>query len=152
MLVLKGLPASPGAAIGPAVLLPGESFAVSRQYIEAGEIKAEVQKIHSAVQKTLAELDACEQKVLVTLGAEYAHLMTTHKLILQDPALNDSISKKIREEHLSAQAAIFLTLQELAASFDKIEDPFFKERRNDIFDVGKRLVNKIGRASCRERV
>ncbi len=143
MLVLKGLPASPGVAIGPAVLLPGESFAVSRQYIEAGEIKAEVQKIHSAVQKTLAELDACEQKVLVTLGAEYAHLMTTHKLILQDPALNDSISKKIREEHLSAQAAIFLTLQELAASFDKIEDPFFKERRNDIFDVGKRLVNNL---------
>ena len=45
MLVLKGLPASPGVAIGPAVLLPGESFAVSRQYIEAGEIKAEVQKI-----------------------------------------------------------------------------------------------------------
>ena len=36
MLVLKGLPASPGVAIGPAVLLPGESFAVSRQYIEAG--------------------------------------------------------------------------------------------------------------------
>ena len=60
MLVLKGLPASPGVAIGPAVLLPGESFAVSRQYIEVGVIKAEVQKIHSAVQKTLAELDACE--------------------------------------------------------------------------------------------
>ena len=33
MLVLKGLPASPGIAIGPAVLLPGEVFSVSRQYI-----------------------------------------------------------------------------------------------------------------------
>lgn len=94
MLVLKGVAASPGVAIGPAVLLPGESFAVTRQYIEPSEVKAELQKIRSAMQKTLDELDACEQKVLVTLGAEYAHLMSTHKLILQDPSLKDSVSKK----------------------------------------------------------
>ncbi|HAM42797.1 MAG TPA: phosphoenolpyruvate--protein phosphotransferase, partial [Elusimicrobia bacterium] len=143
MLVLKGIAASPGVAIGPAVLLPGDNFAVSRQYIEPAEVKAELQKMHHAMQKTLDELDACEKKVLSTLGAEYANLMSTHKLILQDPALKDSVAKKIRTEHLSAQAALFLTLQELASAFDKIEDPFFKERRNDIFDVGKRLVNNL---------
>ena len=38
MLVLKGVAASPGVAIGPAVLLPGESFAVTRQYIEPGDV------------------------------------------------------------------------------------------------------------------
>jgi len=143
MLVLKGVAASPGVAIGPAVLLPGESFAVSRQYVSEGEVKAEVHKIQEAFRKTLAELDACEQKVLSSLGAEYANLMSTHKLILQDPALTESVLKKIQQEHLSAQAAIFVTLQELASSFEKIEDPFFKERRNDVFDVGKRLVNNL---------
>lgn len=143
MLVLKGVPASPGVAIGPAVLLPGESFAVSRQYIEPAELSAEIQKLRQAVQKTLADLDACEQKVMGTLGTEYANLMSTHKLILQDPALLDSISRKIKQEYLSAEAALFFTLQELASSFDRIEDPFFKERRNDIFDVGKRLVQNL---------
>lgn len=143
MLVIKGVAASPGVAIGPAVILPGDSFAVSRQYIEAAEVKAELQKIRTAVDKTVAELDACEQKVQTTLGAEYANLMNTHKLILQDPMLAGSISKKIKSEHLSAQAAIFVTLQELASTFDKIEDSFFKERRNDIFDVGKRLINNL---------
>lgn len=143
MLVLKGVAASPGVAIGPAVLLPGESFAVSRQYVEESEVKNEVHKIQEAFRKTLAELDACEQKVLGSLGAEYANLMSTHKLILQDPSLTESVLKKIQQEHLSAQAAIFVTLQELASSFEKIEDPFFKERRNDVFDVGKRLVNNL---------
>lgn len=143
MLVLKGIAASPGVAIGPAVLLPGDNFAVSRQYIEPAEVKTELQKMLHAMQKTLDELDSCEKKVLSTLGVEYANLMSTHKLILQDPALKDSVAKKIRTEHLSAQAALFLTLQELASAFDKIEDPFFKERRNDIFDVGKRLVNNL---------
>ena len=143
MLVLKGIAASPGVAIGPAVLLPGESFAVSRQYIEAGEVKAETQKIENAMQKTLAELDQCKQKVLETLGAEYANLMDTHKLILQDPVFHSSILQKIQKEQLSASAALFLTLQELTASFNKIADPFFKERRNDLLDVGKRLASNL---------
>ena len=143
MLVLKGIAASPGISIGPAVLMPSESFAVSRQYIHENEVRTEIQKIETAMQKTLAELDQCEKKVLNTLGTEYASLMATHKLILQDPTFHGAILKKIQEENLSAQAALFLTLQELAASFSKIEDPFFKERRNDLFDVGKRLANSL---------
>lgn len=143
MLVLKGVAASPGVAIGPAMLLPDESFVVSRQYVEPAEIKNEIRKLNTAMHKTLAELDACEQKVLAELGSEYANLMSTHKLILQDPSLTGGITRKIQEEHLSAHAAILLTLQELAASFEKIEDPFFKERRNDIFDVAKRLMKNL---------
>ena len=143
MLVLKGIAASPGVAIGPAVLLPAESFALSRQYVAANEIPAEVARFQAAMQNTLAQLDQCEQKVFHTLGAEYANLMSTHKLILQDPAFHQAILQKIQKEQLSAQAAILFTLQELAASFNKIEDPFFKERRNDLFDVGKRLANNL---------
>ena len=143
MLVLKGVAASPGVAIGPAMLLPNESFAVFRQYVEPAETKHEIRKLNTAMHKTLAELDACEQKVMAELGSEYANLMSTHKLILQDPSLTGGITRKIQEEHLSAHAAILLTLQELAASFEKIEDPFFKERRNDIFDVAKRLMKNL---------
>lgn len=143
MLVLKGLPASPGIAIGPAVLLPGEVFSVSRQYISKQEVKSELSHIQAAIEKTFAELTECEQKVQAELGSEYANLLSTHKLILQDPVLLSSLTSKIQNEFLSAQAALFLTLQELAAPFDKIEDPFFKERRNDIYDVGKRLATNL---------
>ena len=143
MLVLKGIAASPGISIGPAVLMPTESFTVPRQYIREEEIQSEIQKIKFAMQKTQADLEQCEQKVLGSLGTEYAQLISTHKLILQDPAFYTSILKKVQTESLSAQAAIFATLQELATSFNKIEDPFFRERRNDLFDVGKRLANNL---------
>lgn len=143
MLVLKGVAASPGVAIGPAVLLPGENVAVTRHYVDPAEVPNEIRKLNDATQKTLADLNACEQKVMGELGAEYANLLSAHKLILQDPTLFESVTQKINTEHLSAQTAILLTLQELAAQFDKIEDPFFKERRNDIVDVGKRLVGNL---------
>ncbi len=143
MLVLKGIPASPGVAIGRAVLLPGENFTTVKHFISLEEVSGELRKFEQALQKTIAELDECSQKVRATLGAEYAGLMDTHKLILQDPALKDASIHKIRTEYLTARSAISLTLEELAANFDKIEDPFFKERRNDIFDAGKRLLANL---------
>ncbi|WP_428065202.1 phosphoenolpyruvate--protein phosphotransferase [Candidatus Avelusimicrobium facis] len=143
MFVIKGVSASPGVAIGPAVLLPTADFAVAKQHVEATEVKAEIVKFHHALDKTLHDLDECENKLRATLGGEYASLMSMHKMILQDPMMKDAAIAKIKNEHMSAQAAIFHTLQELAASFDKLEDNFFKERRNDIFDVGKRLAGNL---------
>lgn len=143
MFVIKGIAASPGVTIGPAVLLPTADFAVANQYVDAAEVKAEIAKFNRALEKTLSDLDESEKKLRQTLGGEYASLMSMHKMILQDPMLKDAAISKIKNEHMSAQAAIFHTLQELAASFDKIEDKFFKERRNDIFDVGKRMVGNL---------
>jgi len=143
MLVLKGAPASPGIVIGQAVVFSGEKFTVLRETVNPAEAAAELQKIYRAMQKTEAELDAFENKIKGSLGAEYANLMSTHKLILKDPALQLSVVKKIREENLSARSALSLTVQEFTANFDKIEDTFFKERRNDIFDVGKRLLRNL---------
>ena len=143
MLVLKGVPASPGISIGKAVLLPSENISFAREYIDTAELAGELHKLHNALQKTATELDECASKVNDSLGNEYASLMNTHKLILQDPVLQNAISQKIREEKLTARSAISLTLKEMAADFEKIEDPFFKERRNDIFDVGKRLLANL---------
>ncbi len=143
MLVLKGIPASPGIAIGKAVLLPGETFTVSKHYIALEAVEGELRKFQHSLQKTMQELDESSAKVRATLGPEYASLMDTHKLILQDPALKDAVIHKIQTDYLTAHSAISLTLQELAANFDKIEDPFFKERRNDIYDAGKRLLSNL---------
>ncbi len=143
MLVLKGIPASPGIAIGKAVLLPGQTLTVSKHYIALEAVAGELRKLERALEKTLQELDESAVKVRETLGPEFANLMATHKLILQDPALKGSVLHKIQTDFLTAHSAISLTIQELAANFDKIEDPFFKERRNDIYDAGKRLLANL---------
>ncbi len=143
MLVLKGIPASPGVAIGTAVLLPGQNLSASKHYIRLEDVPVQLAKFQQALARTLEELDDCSRKVQATLGTEYASLMDTHKLILQDPSLKDAVIHKIQTDYLTAWSAISLTLQELAANFDKIEDPFFKERRNDLFDAGKRLLNNL---------
>lgn len=143
MLVLKGIAASPGIAIGKAVVLAGETFSAVRQFVAAERIPQELEKFERATQKTINDLDLTSEKVRETLGTEYANMLSTHKLILQDPALRDAVTRKITTEQLSCASAISLAIKELAAGFDKIDDPFFKERRSDIFDVGKRLLGNL---------
>jgi len=143
MLVLKGIPASPGIAIGKAVVLAGEEFSSARQYVAVEQLACELEKFERAKQKTIQDLEVAGQKVREMLGAEYANMISTHKLILQDPALTGAVTKKIQEEKLTTLSAISLTIKELAAGFEKIDDPFFKERRSDIFDVGKRLLDNL---------
>ena len=109
MFVIKGIAASPGVTIGPAVLLPTADFAVANQYVDAAEVKAEIAKFNRALEKTLSDLDESEKKLRQTLGGEYASLMSMHKMILQDPMLKDAAISKIKNEHMSAQAAIFHT-------------------------------------------
>ena len=121
MFVITGVAASPGVAIGPAVLLPTADFAVGNQYIDVTEVKAELVKFSRAIEKTSQDLDLCEQRLRDTLGPEYANLMAMHKMLLQDPMLKDAAMAKIKKEHMSAQAAVFLTLKEISDSFSKIE-------------------------------
>ena len=117
MLVLKGIPASPGIAIGKAVLLPGQTLTVSKHYIALEAVETELRKFEHSLQKTMQELDESAAKVRATLGPEYASLMDTHKLILQDPALKDAVLHKIQTDYLTAHSAISLTLQELEALY-----------------------------------
>ena len=51
MFVIKGIAASPGVTIGPAVLLPTADFAVANQYVDAAEVKAEIAKFNRALEK-----------------------------------------------------------------------------------------------------
>ena len=112
MFVMKGVSASPGVAIGPALLLPSADFAIANQYVEATQVKQEILKFQQALTKSLQDLDLSEQKLRDTLGPEYANLMSMHKMILQDPMLKDATLSKIKNEHLSAHSAIFLTLKD----------------------------------------
>ena len=98
MFVIKGVSASPGVAIGPAVLLPAADFVVTNQQVAPTEVKQEIVKFQQALAKTLQDLDASEKRLRDNLGPEYANLMSMHKMILQDPMLKDATLSKIKND------------------------------------------------------
>ena len=68
----------------------------------------------------------------------HANIFTAHLLMLDDPMLTaDTINEvkiKLNIEHVFSQS-----LAKLTQMIESVDDPYFKERGNDIKDVGRRV-------------
>jgi phosphotransferase system enzyme I (PtsI) len=140
MIVIKGIAASPGIAIGKAYVVEDEDIVVERIEIPRDRIRDEVARFKYAQKATLRDLDAAEQKVLKVLGKQHAKLIDAHRLILKDSLITGDVPKRIVAEGVNAEFALSEALEAVNRQFEKMDDEFFRERRHDLFDVGKRLL------------
>jgi phosphotransferase system enzyme I (PtsI) len=143
MIVIKGIAASPGIAIGKAYTLENEEIVIARVEIPKDKVKPEVKRFKKALESTHRDLDAVEERVLKTLGKEHARLIDTHRYILKDPLITKDVTKRIQEEMVNAEFALSEALETVNQAFEKMKDEFFRERRHDLFDVGKRLLSHL---------
>jgi phosphotransferase system enzyme I (PtsI) len=143
MINIKGIAASPGIAIGPAFVVKPDNVAVEKKKIPAANVAWEVRRYKAAVARTLEDLDKGEVKVRELFGENYAQLMDAHKLILKDPMMVAGVIERIEKENITAEAALYVSVQEVTATFDNIKDEFFRERKFDIADVAKRLFENL---------
>lgn len=140
MIVIKGIAASPGIAIGRAYVVEDEDIVVERVEIPRDRVKDEVRRFKQAQKATHRDLDAAEQKVLKVLGKQHAKLIDAHRLILKDSLITHDVPKRISDEGVNAEFALSEALEAVNKQFERMEDEFFRERRHDLFDVGKRLL------------
>ncbi|MDR0734804.1 MAG: phosphoenolpyruvate--protein phosphotransferase [Elusimicrobiota bacterium] len=143
MDILKGIPASPGIAIGPAYIVEHDGVYAERKEIPTAAVAQEVRRFQTAVARTLDDLDKGEIKVRELFGENYAQLMEAHKLILKDPMLTEGVVKKIETEHICAETALYAAVREISAGFENIKDEFFRERKFDVADVAKRVFENL---------
>ena len=57
----RGLPASPGIAIGPAYVLRRERLVIPERYIAREEVKGEIERLHRAFAETRETLDGIRE-------------------------------------------------------------------------------------------
>jgi phosphotransferase system enzyme I (PtsI) len=143
VIVIKGIGASPGIAIGKAYTIEPDEIVVSRVEVSKEQVRHEIRRFKSALEATYRDLDHAEAKVLKMLGKEHAKLIETHRLILSDPLITKDVARRITEEQVNAEFALSEALDRANQAFDRIQDEFFRERRHDLFDVGKRLLSHL---------
>jgi phosphotransferase system enzyme I (PtsI) len=149
MVVIKGIPASPGISIGKVYVLEDEEIVVNRIELPRELLRAEVKRFKAAQKATHRDLDAAEQKVLKLLGRQHARLIDAHRLILKDTLITRDVPQRILREGVNAEFALSEALEAVNQQFEKMEDEFFRERRHDLFDVGKRLLSHLLKQSKR---
>ena len=140
---LHGIPVSKGIAIGKAVLISRAALEVSHYLVEPGKEEAEAQKLLNAFDQVRQELHQLRQGLPKDAPQEMAAFLDVHGMILDDPALAEKPMMLIRSQRMNAAWALTTELNDLLEQFSEIEDPYLKERANDIRQVAERVIKAL---------
>ncbi|MEK6543647.1 MAG: phosphoenolpyruvate--protein phosphotransferase [Elusimicrobiota bacterium] len=140
---LQGVAASPGISIGKIYVFEGDSFVVTKKRLTPNRLAAEVKRFRKAVDATHKDLNQAEVNVLKMLGKQHARLIEAHKLILEDPIIKKDTVSIIENQQVNAEYALSEVLARANLAFEAMTDEFFRERRHDLFDVGRRILGHL---------
>jgi len=140
---LHGIPVSRGIAIGRAHLLRPAARDVKHYLVAEEKVEAEVARLTKAINAVNEELQTVRRDLPPDAPSELAAFIDVHALILADPIIAEHPLKIIRSRHYNAEWALLTQIDELSAQFDEIEDAYLRERKNDILQVGERILKQL---------
>lgn len=137
----KGTGASPGVALGKALVIEHSELNIEKKNIE--NVEAEVEKLQVAVEESKKVLEQVKERAKVELGEHEAEIFEAHLLVLQDPELIDQTIAKIRDEKVNADFALNEVKEMFVSIFESMDNEYMRERAADIKDVTNRVLRHI---------
>jgi len=137
---LKGTGVSSGITMGRVRLIDRDKVSITKRSISPRQAENEVGRIRNAVQGAIDQLSHIKDSIPDDDVRKHAFIIDAHILILQDPFFVDSVIDVIRSEHINAEWALDIVVSRFLASFDKVEDPYLRERGQDIRYIYERLA------------
>lgn len=137
---LRGLPASPGVAIGPAWWYRRGELRVARRAGVSPEV--ERARLRQAREESAAELEALIAARRDRLSPEELAIFEAQRLMLDDPDLLARVEAAIGSGSL-AEAAWEEAIAAVAAQLRTLPDPYFQARAADVEDVGRRVLRRL---------
>jgi phosphotransferase system enzyme I (PtsP) len=138
----SGIPTSPGIAIGTIYRLETPLDLERLHYTPNSDPEREVQELMDAIGEARRVLDGMREKLGSKFGLDLAAVFQTHIQILEDKGF----VAKLREEALStgnALTALTNVIGTYRKTFQRMSDPYFRERVTDIEDVGQRVMESL---------
>ncbi len=135
---LTGIGVSAGVAVGRAVILT-QRTEVMRFPIPPDRVDSEVLALRAARDQSRQQLRDISARVSQGPGGELGALFDAQILMLDDPMLIGNAEEIIRKERVNAAWAVHRAYEGLFELFSSMEDPYLRERENDVADVAGRL-------------
>ncbi|MCE7031867.1 phosphoenolpyruvate--protein phosphotransferase [Lysobacter sp. GX 14042] len=135
----QGQGASRGSALGRAWVRLPDVLEVGEQHIAADQVDAELERLHQAVGRVRAEMQALRERLQDALAPELGQFLDLHALLLEDPELLQGLDEAIRGQQLSADYALHLQRERITAGFRAMDDVYFRSRVEDVDQVIGRI-------------
>ena len=139
---LRGAPTSRGIAIGPIHFLEDPLDFDANDYTPQEDPDSELADLMAAVAAARRELHGVRDEAGDRFGPEFAAVFNTHIQILEDKGFISRLTQGVAEEG-NGITAIRLVREHYARMFERMEDPYFRERGADVEDVARRVTAKL---------
>jgi phosphotransferase system enzyme I (PtsI) len=142
MKVLNGIPASPGIAIGRALLINRALPRSVHSTVSKDQAEDEVAAFLHAVARSREQIQAIREGVK-DQSSDHYQILSVHLALLEDSMLVDQTVRLIRENQFKADWAFNKVLQGLLDTFRRIEDKYLRERGHDLRQIGHRVLENL---------
>ncbi len=147
MITKKGINASPGVAIGPALVLDTEEYRIPRRTIAPAQLAAEIATLDAALDTSRQEVADLRVAAARKLGDKTSAIFAFHEEFIADKGLRNAVVELIEKQRYTAAYAFGQVMNQRQRMFRSVSDPYLKERVRDLFDIEKRVLRHIlGRA------
>jgi phosphoenolpyruvate-protein phosphotransferase (PTS system enzyme I) len=140
---LHGAGAGGGIAIGRAHLISSVRLEVAHYEIAPEHVELEVMRFSVGVETVRAELQELRRSVPADAPAELGAFLSLHLMILDDATLSHVPRALIRSLRCNAEWALVQQMDYLVAQFEKIDDPYLRERKADVVQVVERVLKAL---------
>ena len=152
LLILKGIGCVPGVAIGSAVVVypPADIDAVPRQLTDNPD--NEIALLYAALKIARDNMQRLGRRLLASIDEDEHVLFDVYLRILDDESLGAEVEQEIREERLTAQAALASVIKNHVQQFESMKDDYLRERASDFRDLGRRVLAELQSSQQKEEI
>ena len=142
-IVLHGVAAGKGIAIGRAHLVVRGHEEVPQYDLAENEIAAETARFETAIKTTRRQLEQIRSTIPENAPTELGAFISLHLMLLTDVTLSREPLDIIEEQHINAEWALKIQTDRLSQQFDAINDEYLRTRKQDMLQVVERIHNNL---------
>ncbi len=148
-MVVKGIAASSGVAIGsPLLWLPWEKgLPIKKFSIDEKGAEQEISRFREALRQAKQYYEGLISDSSLDNATSTFEM---HLLLMEDIA--KKVESGIKNKQLNAEHILEEVVREHAGIFERMDNPYFKERIADIKNVARVLLEKLSGINCRKKI
>ena len=119
------------------------TYDIKPTWVRDAQVDQEVDRFLEALHSSKEQLLTIRQRIASTADSEHVQIIDAHLMIMEDNILVNETVEYIKRHRLSAEWSLKRVLDKLRERFNKMEDSYLKDRKDDITHIGNRIFNNL---------
>lgn len=142
-IIMRGVPAAPGIAIGNIYLYTRDVPSAIERALNPDDVDSEIERLTKAIAKSEKELTKILSFAQAKIGESKSKIFEAQIMILRDQFLIDSLVKRIRSELRNAEFIVNSEIGKYEKMMLMAQDDYMHERAHDVDDLKNRIIRNM---------